>query len=67
MADAREADGALLVELRAWQVRGGEQKLVGERVRGPDGSRRVIWHVPEAELRGILWIEHLIWDGPSWR
>lgn len=56
-----ECEGGLLplVELRAWQVRDGQQRLVAEGFRTAEGSTQVVWHVPETEIRGLLWIERL--------
>jgi hypothetical protein len=52
------ADGIL--EVRAWKICGAEKVLVAERVRDKDGRRRMIWHVEEAQIRGFLWLEHLV-------
>lgn len=56
-----ECEGSLLpvVDLRAWHVRDGQQRLVAERFRTADGLMQIIWHVPEAEIRGLLWIERM--------
>lgn len=54
------ADGIL--EVRAWKICGAEKVLVAERVRDKDGRCRMIWHVEEAQLRGFLWLEHLVKD-----
>jgi hypothetical protein len=49
-----------ILEVRAWKVCGTEKVLVAERVRDKDGRRRMIWHVEETQLRGFLWLEHLV-------
>ena len=56
-----ECEGGLLpvVDLRAWQVRDGQQRLVAERLRTAEGAMQVVWHVPEAEIRGLLWVERM--------
>ena len=51
-----------ILEVRAWKICGAEKVLVAERVRDKDGRRRMIWHVEEAQLRGLLWLEHLVED-----
>jgi hypothetical protein len=57
---ARSMDDIL--EVRAWKICGTEKVLVAERVRDKDGRRRMIWHVEEAQLRGLLWLERLVED-----
>lgn len=52
------ADGIL--EVRAWKICGTEKVLVAERVRDKDGRHRMIWHAEEAQLRGLLWLEHVM-------
>ena len=59
MPDECEAGLLPLVELRAWQVRDGQQRLVAEGFRTAEGATQVVWHVPETEIRGLLWIERL--------
>ena len=54
------ADGIL--EVRAWKICGAEKVLVAERVRDKDGRCRMIWHVEETQLRGLLWLERLVED-----
>jgi hypothetical protein len=49
-----------VLEVRAWKICGTEKVLVAERVRHKDGRRRMIWHVEEAQIRGFLWLEHLV-------
>ena len=49
-----------ILEVRAWKICGAEKVLVAERVRDKDGRRRMIWHVEEAQLRGFLWLEHVM-------
>ena len=51
-----------ILEVRAWKICGTEKVLVAERVRDKDGCRRMIWHVEEAQLRGLLWLERLVED-----
>lgn len=51
-----------ILEVRAWKICGTEKVLVAERVRDQDGRRRMIWHVEEAQLRGLLWLERLVED-----
>lgn len=51
-----------ILEVRAWKICGTEKVLVAERVRDKDGRRRMIWHVEEAQLRGLLWLERLVED-----
>ena len=48
-----------IFEVRAWKICGTEMVLVAERVRDKDGRRRMIWHAEEAQVRGVLWLEHL--------
>ena len=59
MGDAEPFATATILELRAWEIRGTEKVLVAERFRDHAGCRRTIWHVPEASIKGILWVEHL--------
>lgn len=61
MHDDETADGTAVLELRAWEIRGTERVLVAERVSDQNG-RRVVWHIPEAKVRGILWVEILVED-----
>jgi len=62
---ARRAEDVIL-EVRAWEICGTSRILVAERVRDKDGRRRMIWHVPAAQVRGFLWLEHLVEeDKPS--
>ena len=49
-----------IIEVRAWKICGAKKVLVAERVRDKDGRRRMIWHVEEAQLRGLLWLEHVM-------
>ena len=64
MDEVADIDGCTVLELRAWEIRGTEKVLVAERVRDAAGYCRMIWHVPEAEIKGILWLEHLIESTP---
>lgn len=52
-------DHPTIVDLRAWQMQHGQPRLVAERLRTAEGSTQVVWHVPEAEIRGLLWIERV--------
>ena len=54
-----------IIEVRAWKICGAEKVLVAERVRDKDGRRRMIWHIEEAQLRGILWLERLVEEDSS--
>ena len=65
MDDVTNIDLQMVVELRAWEIRGTEKVLVAEQVRDHAGCRQMIWHVPEAEIKGILWIEHLMDPTPT--
>ena len=49
-----------ILEVRAWKICGAEKVLVAERVRDKNGRCRMIWHVEEAQVRGFLWLEHLV-------
>ena len=49
-----------ILEVRAWKICGTEKVLVAERVRDKNGRRRMIWHVEEAQIRGFLWLEHVM-------
>lgn len=49
-----------ILEVRAWKICGAEKVLVAERVRDKNGRRRMIWHAEEAQVRGFLWLEHLV-------
>lgn len=49
-----------ILEVRAWKICGAEKVLVAERVRDKDGRRRMIWHVEEGQVRGFLWLEHVV-------
>ena len=49
-----------ILEVRAWKICGAEKVLVAERVRDRDGRRRMIWHVEEGQVRGFLWLEHVM-------
>ena len=60
MDDIEIKDADKVLELRAWEIRGTERVLVAEQVRDHAGCRRMIWHVPEAAIKGILWVEHLV-------
>jgi len=51
--------GGTILEIRAWKIRGTEKVLVAERVRDKDGSQRMIWHVPVADVQGFLWLEQM--------
>ena len=62
MRDRASTDDHIVLELRAREIRGYERVLVAERVCDQDG-RRVIWHVPEQDIRGILWLEILVEEG----
>ena len=59
MDDEEPFDTNAILELRAWEIRGTEKVLVAARFRDIGGCRRTIWHVPEASIKGILWVEHL--------
>lgn len=52
-----------ILEVRAWKICGAEKVLVAERLRDKDGRRRMVWHVEEAQLRGFLWLEHVVEEG----
>lgn len=54
-----------ILEVRAWKICGTEKVLVAERVRDKDGRRRMIWHEEEGQVRGLLWLEHLVDDDKS--
>ena len=64
MDEVAVTDGCTVLELRAWEIRGTEKVLVAERVRDASGIFRMIWHVPEGEIKGILWVEHLVEPTP---
>ena len=64
MDEVTDIDGCTVLELRAWEIRGTEKVLVAERVRDASGIFRMIWHVPEGEIKGILWVEHLLEPTP---
>ncbi len=49
-----------IIEVRAWKICGAEKVLVAERVRDKNGRRRMIWHAEEGQVRGFLWLEHLV-------
>ena len=49
-----------ILEVRAWKICGAEKVLVAERLRDRYGRHRMIWHVEEAQIRGLLWLEHLM-------
>lgn len=60
MDDQALGDADCILEVRAWKICGTEKVLVAERVRDKDGCSRMIWHVEEAQIRGFLWLEHLV-------
>ena len=62
MSDQAPTGKGDILEVRAWKICGAKKVLVAERVRDKDGRRRMIWHVEEAQLRGLLWLEHLVED-----
>ena len=62
MHDGQAEISEVVLELHAWEIHGGDRTLVAERVRHPDGKRKVIWHVPEAQICRILWLELLLED-----
>jgi hypothetical protein len=64
MDDATNIDVHMVVELRAWEIRGTEKVLVAERFRDAAGCCKMVWHVPEAKIKGILWVEHLLEPKP---
>lgn len=63
-----ECGGGLLpvIELRAWQMQDGHQRLVAERFRTAEGATQVVWHVPEAEIRGLIWVERMDGEKATW-
>ncbi len=62
MSDQAPTGKGDILEVRAWKICGAKKVLVAERVRDKDGRRRMIWHVEEAQLRGLLLLEHLVED-----
>jgi hypothetical protein len=62
MDDQALGDADCILEVRAWKICGTEKILVAERVRDKDGRRRMVWHVEEAQLRCLLWLERLVED-----
>lgn len=46
-----------IIDRRLWRIDCGNRELVAERYRTVSGRFRIVWLVPEENLRGVLWVE----------
>ncbi|MFM7443256.1 MAG: hypothetical protein ACKO2N_04985 [Tabrizicola sp.] len=46
-----------IIDRRLWRIDCGNRELVAECYRTVSGRFRTVWLVPEANLRGVLWVE----------
>lgn len=57
MAGVMTSPAARVLDRRLWRIDQGVRELVAECYRTRTGRTKMIWLVPEASLRGLLWVE----------
>lgn len=57
MAEVMTSPTARVLDRRLWRIDQGVRELVAECYRTRTGRTKMIWLVPEASLRGLLWVE----------
>jgi hypothetical protein len=57
MAEIMTSPTARVLDRRLWRIDQGVRELVAECYRTRTGRTKMIWLVPEASLRGLLWVE----------
>jgi hypothetical protein len=53
----KRSEGSRIIDRRLWRIDAGNRELVAERYRTRTGRLTTVWLVPEASLRGVLWVE----------